>query len=75
MGWRMAFVVFGIPSVVMGLALLFLGERSYLNVRNRSQKKTKMKANLRAYAACLKNRNIVFTSWSLWWAPRGVEPE
>ncbi|HTN70752.1 MAG TPA: MFS transporter [Methylomirabilota bacterium] len=62
MSWRTAFIVFGIPSVVMGLALLFLGERSDLDDEQEASKKKRMKANLHAYAACLKNRNIVFTS-------------
>lgn len=62
MGWRTAFIVFGLPSVVMGLALLFLGERTEISDELDSGKKKKMKANLRAYALCLKNRNIIFTS-------------
>jgi MFS family permease len=59
MGWQMAFVVFGIPSLVMGLALFLVREHD--STADES-KPGNFKANIDAYRACLKNRNILFTS-------------
>jgi len=58
-GWQMAFVVFGIPSLVMALALFLVREHSSTGDES---KQGNFKANIDAYRACLKNRNIVFTS-------------
>ncbi len=61
MGWQTAFVVFGIPSLLMGLTLFFIGDRTGDTEKLAGGKK-KMKSNIDAYLQCLKNRNIVFTS-------------
>jgi FSR family fosmidomycin resistance protein-like MFS transporter len=62
MGWQTAFVVFGLPSVLMGLTLFLVGDRTGVSDELEGGKKKRMKANLNAYLQCLKNRNIVFTS-------------
>jgi MFS family permease len=62
MGWQTAFVVFGLPSVLMGLTLLLIGDRTGVTDELEGGKKKRMKANLNAYLQCLKNRNIIFTS-------------
>ncbi len=62
MGWQTAFVVFGLPSVLMGLTLFLIGERTEVSDATESSARKKMKANLNAYLQCLKNRNIIFTS-------------
>ena len=61
MDWRTAFVVFGLPSLVMGLALFMVREHASAadDVKDRS---SNFKANIEAYRTCLKDRNIVFTS-------------
>jgi len=59
--WQTAFVVFGIPSLVMGLALFLVREQASAADEARDRKGT-FKANIDAYRACLKNRNILFTS-------------
>jgi len=61
MGWQTAFVVFGIPSLVMGLALFLVREHASAADEARDRKGN-FKANIDAYRACLKNRNILFTS-------------
>jgi predicted MFS family arabinose efflux permease len=61
MSWRAAVVIFGVTSVLMGLALFTVGDYSGANDEV-SAGKQKMKANLEAYRQCLRNRNIVFTS-------------
>jgi MFS family permease len=61
MGWQMAFVVFGIPSLVMGLALFLVRDQSSPSDQSK-QRQGNFKANIDAYRACLKNRNIVLTS-------------
>jgi MFS family permease len=61
MGWRTAFVVFGLVSLVMGLALFLVREQASSAAESQS-KKANFKANIAAYRTCLKNRNIVFTS-------------
>jgi predicted MFS family arabinose efflux permease len=59
MGWRSVFLVLGIPSILMGIGYFLLSDR----VGGRSgDGKKKAKASWNAYVACLKNRNIVFTS-------------
>jgi MFS family permease len=61
MDWQMAFVVFGIPSLVMGLALFIVRERDSTSDESK-QRQGNFKANIDAYRACLKDRNIVLTS-------------
>jgi MFS transporter, ACS family, aldohexuronate transporter len=61
MGWQTAFVVFGIPSLVMGLTLFLVREHASAADETRDRKGN-FKANIDAYRACLKNRNILFTS-------------
>lgn len=61
MGWRTAFVVFGVASLVMGLALFMVREHASAADESKSRK-ANFKANLDAYRVCLKNRNILFTS-------------
>ena len=61
MGWRSAFVVFGLASLIMGLALFTL--REHTSTANEiAGGKGNFKANLDAYRVCLKDRNILFTS-------------
>jgi MFS transporter, FSR family, fosmidomycin resistance protein len=61
MGWRTAFVVFGIFSLAMGLTLFLL--RDYTSApENAEGKKSLLKSNINAYLLCLKNRKILFTS-------------
>jgi MFS family permease len=61
MGWRTAFIVFGILSLVMGLTLFMLRDSSTSADATKSRKGN-LKANLETYRLCLKNRNILFTS-------------
>jgi MFS family permease len=61
MDWHTVFVIFGLPSLVMGLTLFMLPDQS-TGVEETAGGKKKMKANLNAYLQCLKNRNILFTS-------------
>lgn len=61
MGWRTAFVVFGIFSLAMGLTLFLL--RDYTSAADESEdKKSLFKSNVNAYFLCLKNRKILLTS-------------
>jgi MFS transporter, FSR family, fosmidomycin resistance protein len=61
MGWRTAFVVFGIFSLAMGLSLFLL--RDYTSTTEESDAKRNIfKANVNAYLLCLKNRKIIITS-------------
>ena len=61
MGWRTAFVVFGIFSLAMGLTLFLL--QDYTSGSDEAEgKKSIFQANLNAYIICLKNRNILLTS-------------
>ena len=61
MGWRTAFVVFGIFSLAMGLTLFLL--RDYTSAPDETEdKKSLFKANVNAYLLCLKNRKILLTS-------------
>ena len=61
MGWRTAFVVFGIFSLAMGLTLFLL--RDYTSAPEDAEgKKSLLKSNVNAYLLCLKNRKILFTS-------------
>ena len=60
-GWHMAFVIFGIPSLIMGLTLFMLNDHTETGNETTGGKK-KLQANLQAYVLCLKNRNILFTS-------------
>jgi MFS family permease len=59
--WRTAVAIFGLCSVLMGLALLTMGERADPSDESESRK-NKLRTNLHAYRQCLRNRNIVFTS-------------
>lgn len=61
MDWRTAFVVFGLASLLMGLALFMVREHGSVadDVKDRS---SNFKANIEAYRTCLKDRNIIFTS-------------
>jgi MFS family permease len=61
MSWKTAFVVFGLPSLVMGLTLFMIRDHASAP-EDTSGKRGNFKANLEAYRLCLKNRNIVFTS-------------
>ncbi|MGH7797241.1 MAG: MFS transporter [Candidatus Binatia bacterium] len=60
MGWRSAFVMFGLLSLIMGLALFWVNDHSD-SAETAGGKKT-AKAGFDAYVQCLKNRNILFTS-------------
>ncbi|HEY6367465.1 MAG TPA: MFS transporter [Candidatus Binatia bacterium] len=61
MGWRTAFVVFGIFSLAMGLTLFLL--RDYTSAAEEADaKKNILKSNVNAYRLCLKNRKIILTS-------------
>ena len=61
MDWRTAFVVFGLASLVMGLALFMVREHAS-SADAVKERKGDFRANIEAYRTCLKNRNIVFTS-------------
>jgi MFS family permease len=60
MGWRTAFVVFGIFSLAMGLTLFLL--QDYTSSQEVEGKKSLLKTNVNAYLLCLKNRRILLTS-------------
>jgi MFS family permease len=61
MGWRTAFVVFGIFNLAMGLTLFML--RDYTSASDETEgKKSLLNSNVNAYLLCLKNRKIVLTS-------------
>ncbi|MGH8544933.1 MAG: MFS transporter [Gammaproteobacteria bacterium] len=60
MGWRSAFVMFGVLSLIMGLALFRVSDHS--DAAEGASGKKKAKAGFDAYVQCLKNRNILFTS-------------
>jgi len=61
MGWRTAFVIFGIFSLAMGLTLFLL--RDYTSASDEGEdKKSLFKSNVNAYLLCLKNRKILLTS-------------
>lgn len=61
MGWREAFVIFGLPTLLMGLSLFLLRDWSTAQDEAQGRKKS-IRANTDAYIKCLKNRNILFTS-------------
>lgn len=61
MDWHTVFVIFGLPSLIMGLTLFMLPDHS-TGAEESAGGKKKMMANLNAYLQCLKNRNILFTS-------------
>jgi MFS family permease len=60
-GWRHAFVIFGLFSLIMGLALFFVRDYSG-GATEAGRGKSKAKAGIDAYIQCLKDRNILFTS-------------
>ncbi len=60
MSWRGAFVLFGLLSLIMGLALFVV--RDQAGGADPSGARTKARAGFDAYVQCLKNRNILFTS-------------
>jgi MFS family permease len=60
-GWRTAFVIFGLFSLVMGLTLFLVRDHAG-GAAEGATGKQKAKAGFDAYVQCLKNRNIVFTS-------------
>jgi MFS family permease len=60
MNWRTAFVLFGLLSLAMGLALFRVVDHSDGNDANGAKKKAE--AGFDAYVQCLKDRNILFTS-------------
>jgi MFS family permease len=59
-GWRTAFVIFGLLSLLMGLTLFLV--RDYGGAGEATPRKTKAHAGFDAYIQCLKNRNLLFTS-------------
>jgi MFS family permease len=59
MDWQTAFVIFGLPSLIVGLTVFML--RDHVGADEATGKK-KLKANLQAYAECLRNRKILLTS-------------
>lgn len=59
-GWRTAFVIFGAFSLIMGLTLFLVRDQSGATENTGGRKKAK--AGFDAYAQCLKNRNLLFTS-------------
>ena len=61
MGWKTAFVMFGVLSLVMGMTLFMLSDHASEG-EEKNTKKANFRANLNAYRICLKNRNILFTS-------------
>jgi len=60
-GWRTAFVIFGMFSLVMGLTLFLVRDHAG-GAAEGATGKQKAKAGFDAYIQCLKNRNIIFTS-------------
>lgn len=54
--WRQVWMVLAIPTVLMGFAYLFIGDRSG---KLGTAKKRGFKAALSSYAACLKNRQVL----------------
>ncbi|HEY7716399.1 MAG TPA: MFS transporter [Candidatus Binatia bacterium] len=60
MEWRSAFVMFGILSLIMGVALFWVRDND--GAAEAGSAKKKAQAGFDAYIECLKNRNILFTS-------------
>jgi MFS family permease len=60
MGWRSAFVMFGVLSLIMGIALFWV--RDHGDSADAVGGRKKAQAGFDAYLQCLKNRNILFTS-------------
>ncbi len=56
--WRVAFVVVGIPSILIGLSFLWLRDR--VQVAGGQQKRAR--AGWEAYKACFKNRDLMLVS-------------
>jgi len=57
--WRVAFVVVGIPSVLMGLSFLWLRDRVQVAPSTTGKR---AKAGWESYKACLKNRDFMLVS-------------
>lgn len=60
-GWKTAFVIFGIPSLLLGLTLFLIPDHTS-TANETNGRKSNFKANLDAYRRCLQNRNILLTS-------------
>jgi MFS family permease len=58
-GWRTAFVVFGLPTLILGAFLFTLKDRG---AAAEGGKKRSMRASWAMYLKCLRNRNIILTS-------------
>ncbi len=58
-GWRVAFIVFGVPTLLLGLFLFKLQDRA--GAADRGEKRT-IKASWQVYLKCLRNRNILLTA-------------
>ena len=60
-GWRAAFVIFGLFSLIMGLTLFLVRDHAS-RAAGGAGGKHNAKAGIDAYIQCLKNRNIICTS-------------
>ncbi|HEY3305082.1 MAG TPA: MFS transporter [Candidatus Binatia bacterium] len=58
-GWRTAFVVFGLPTLILGMFLFTLQDR---DTSGEAGRKRTMRASWAVYLKCLRNRNIILTS-------------
>ena len=56
--WRVALVVVGIPSVIIGVSFLLLRDRIHVSSRAHKQRR----GGWEAYKACLKNRDFMLVS-------------
>ena len=61
-GWRWAFVIFGLPGILLGLSLFLLQDWAPNAAGGLEAKKKSVRVSLNAYLQCLRNRNILFTS-------------
>ena len=57
-GWRTAFVIFGLPTLLLGLFLFALQDRA---AAEKDARRT-LKASWDVYLKCLRNRNIILTT-------------
>lgn len=58
-GWRVAFVIFGLPTLLVGLFLFKLEDRA---AAGEGGAKRTIRASWQVYLKCLRNRNIILTS-------------